>query len=263
MSKLSDLIRKGVKELRALNKEVERGSLSNNGGKGVNKAGVKIVPDNREYEKMTSRAIVARGGLYPPEIVMLYFCKTTNKYPSHATGKSYPEYWSREYGINDVDAILQTLENRDYLMKDERGNYRPTARGNAVLMANEHIIWAHKTHLFGGAWGIEKEMQRVPSRMSSWPWQDKVWWLFHDEQLRLTKKIAKLGSSARLTGECGDYRNSVLFQAQFLEYEKRYKDAANMYERVLEIDKKLDGDAYRPAPGVVESINKCRKRASK
>lgn len=221
------------------------------------------VDHNSEYKRMMKKSTRTQSGLYPPEVVMIYFCKNTNKYPSSKSDSEYPVYWLREYGIDDVDSILLSLREKGYIKLNNNGYYKPTELGLNEVEQNEHIIWAHKTHLFGGAWNIEKEMQRVPPRMSNWSWQDKVWWLFHDEQLRLIKKIAKLGSSARLTGECGDYRNSVLFQAQFLEYEKRYEDAANLYERVLEIDKELDGDAYRPAPGVVESINKCRKRAKK
>lgn len=221
------------------------------------------VGHNSEYKRMAEKSSRTRSGLYPPEVVMIYFCKNTNKYPSSKSDSQYPVYWLREYGIDNVNSILSSLDDRGYIKRDDNGYYKPTKLGMDEIEQNEHIIWAHKTHLFGGAWNIEKEMQRVPPRMSNWSWQDKVWWLFHDEQLRLIKKIAKLGSSARLTGECGDYRNSVLFQAQFLEYEKRYEDTANLYERVLEIDKELDGDVYRPAPGVVESINKRRKRAKK
>lgn len=218
---------------------------------------------NSEYKRMAEKSTRTQSGLYPPEVVMIYFCKNTNKYPSSKSDNQYPAYWLREYGIDDVDSILLSLRERGYIKLDGNGHYKPTELGLDEIEQNEHIVWAHKTHLFGGAWGIERKMQRVPSRMSNWSWRDKVWWLFHDEQLRLMKKIAKLGGSARFTGECRAYRNSVLSQAQFLEYEKRYKDAANMYERVLEIDKKLDGDAYYPVPGVVESINKCRKRAEK
>lgn len=229
----------------------------------VNLGEVAIVGSNSEFESMAKKSTKTQRGLYPPEVVMIYFCKTTNKYPSLASPKNYPLYWKRSYGIGDVDAILESLDSRGFIKKDGSGHYKPTKMGLDEIERNEFIIWAHKTDLFGGAWEIERQIRRAPARMSNWSWRDKVWWLFQDEQLSLVKKIASLGKKSLITGEVGEYRNNILSQAQFLEYEKRYKAAADTYERVLEIDKKIDGDRYRPAPGIVESIEKCKKRSEK
>ena len=223
---------------------------------------VTIVGNNSEFESMAKKSTKTQRGLYPSEVVMIYFCKTTNKYPSLTSPKNYPLYWKRNYGIGDVDAILESLGSRGFIEKDDSGHYKPTKMGLDEIERNEFIIWAHKTGLFGGAWEIERQMRRAPVRMSNWSWRDKVRWLFQDEQLLLTEKIASLGKKSLITGEAGEYRNSVLSQAQFLEYERRYKMDAGMYERVLEIDKKIDGENYRPVPGIIESINKCKRKAA-
>ena len=69
------------------------------------------------------------------------------------------------------------------------------------------------------------------------------------------------------------YRSVVLSQAQFLEYEKKYEAAIDMYKTVLKTDQDINllesveykkmGLEYTPlpvAPGIVDAIKRLQKK---
>lgn len=64
------------------------------------------------FEARKRTAIPSDRGLYPAEILLLHYC-TKGHFPHPRTG--YQGFWWYEYGINDVDAILKTLETRGFI----------------------------------------------------------------------------------------------------------------------------------------------------
>ncbi len=216
-----------------------------------------------KYRMETSKKTTQ--GLFPPEVIMIYFCKTTNKYPAK-DGQIYPAYWWFEYGIVDVDSFLESLASRQYieLVND---TYKPTKQGEKILSENEAIIWAHKTKNLGGAWNILNILDDVPPKMVNYSWKDKVWYHFNKQ----ANDYLDRANSGEDT--LGLYRNILLCQAQFLEYEKKYSEAINLYHKVLKVDLKIDEIEQKqceeldvpyhkmpPAPGILDSIKKLRKK---
>lgn len=65
------------------------------------------------FEDRKKTAIPSKGGLYPAEILLLEYC-SKGSYPKPKNG--YPGFWWFTYGIRDVDAALQNLENRGYIV---------------------------------------------------------------------------------------------------------------------------------------------------
>ena len=64
------------------------------------------------FEARKRTAIPSERGLYPAEILLLHYC-TKGHFPHPKSG--YQGFWWYEYGINDVDAILKTLETRGFI----------------------------------------------------------------------------------------------------------------------------------------------------
>ncbi len=220
------------------------------------------------YEEHIKTVKPTEEGLYPPEIVMLHFCDTTTKYPAKE-GQIYPAYWWFDYGIVDVDSFLRSLESRGFI-KLEGDTYKTTAKGKKAIKQNEAIVWAHQTDNFGGAWEIMALFEKVPERMKNWSWRDKVWYLF-DKRGNYYIEQANFGEDT-----LGLYRNNLLRQAEFLEYEKKYKAALDFYRKLVDVDEDLEriekrrctkyGIGYHPlppAPGIIERIEILEKKLAK
>lgn len=65
-----------------------------------------------EFEERKKSAYPSRNGLYPAEIVLLYYCSLA-KLPKPITG--YQGFWWFEYGIRDVGHALESLEKRNFI----------------------------------------------------------------------------------------------------------------------------------------------------
>lgn len=64
------------------------------------------------FEDRKKTTIPSNRGLYPAEILLLEYC-SKGKYPGPKNG--YPGFWWFEYGIRDVGAALESLEDRGYI----------------------------------------------------------------------------------------------------------------------------------------------------
>jgi hypothetical protein len=64
------------------------------------------------FDERKETAIPSQNGLYPAEILLLEYC-SKGRYPGPKNG--YPGFWWFEYGIRDVGAALQTLEERGFI----------------------------------------------------------------------------------------------------------------------------------------------------
>ena len=181
------------------------------------------------------------SGLYPPEILLLYFCK---KYPQPKGG--YPGYWWFKYGIRNVGDVLEILLEREFLMLDETTRkYKLTDKGKEELSNNEHIVWAHNSgkNVDGiSAWTISDILKQAQKQTNSSNWRDNIWWYMNNYCVS-NKPI-------------GFLRNMHLQMAYFAEYEKNYKAALLQIDIVLNYDK-LDGFEY---PGIIDLRNRYTKK---
>lgn len=94
------------------------------------------------FEERKKTCIPSNRGLYVAEILLLYYC-SEGKYPNPARG--YPQFWWYEYGIQDVDAMLQSLETRGFLCV---GAAKDSLAGLKVDQLKE-ILRKHGLHVSG------------------------------------------------------------------------------------------------------------------
>lgn len=94
------------------------------------------------FEERKKTCIPSNRGLYVAEILLLYYC-SEGKYPNPARG--YPQFWWYEYGIQDVDAMLQSLEARGFLCV---GTAKDSLAGLKVDQLKE-ILRKHGLHVSG------------------------------------------------------------------------------------------------------------------
>lgn len=71
------------------------------------------------FEERKKTAIPSEHGLYPAEILLLYYC-SKGTYPRPKNG--YPGFWWFSYGIRDVGAALKSLEERGYIKLEPISN---------------------------------------------------------------------------------------------------------------------------------------------
>ena len=221
-----------------------------------------------DYEEHIKKSRSTTGGLYPPDIVMLYYCDTTKHYPAHGD-KKYPAYWWFKYGIVDVDKHLEGLEGKGFL-KLEDGIYKLTTKGKVELKNNMGVVWAHQTGCFGGAWEILDVLEDVPKRMAKWAWTDKVWYHYN-----------KIASQIFIDGRDKKealfrYRNHLYEWAKFAEYEEAYSAALGLYDEFVKVHGVYEdlcakeaaslGVKYTILPigdGLADHIEKLREKAKK
>ena len=99
------------------------------------------------FEKRKRTAIPSARGLYPAEILLLDYC-SRGAYPKPQN--EYPKFWWFSYGIQDVDAMLKSLEDRGFLTLSSVKN---SVKGLTVqqlkdiLAANNQSITGKKSDL--------------------------------------------------------------------------------------------------------------------
>ena len=71
----------------------------------------KVIP----FEERKKISYPSRGGLYVAEILLLEYC-SYGTYPHPKSG--YPRFWWFEYGIRNVDVMLDSLKSRGFLQED-------------------------------------------------------------------------------------------------------------------------------------------------
>lgn len=95
------------------------------------------------FEERIKNTIPSSTGLFVPEILMLHFCKN---FPNPKNG--YPAYWWFKYGVRNVGAMLQSLEERSYIQISEKNSkYQLTSKGKAEQSENEYVYFTHYNSL--------------------------------------------------------------------------------------------------------------------
>lgn len=95
------------------------------------------------FQERKLTAFPSRRGLYPAEILLLYYCDAYRTYPHPKSG--YPGFWWFEYGIRNVGAALERLETNGFIMLNEKGKYVLTDIGRMELEENSYVPYMHKT----------------------------------------------------------------------------------------------------------------------
>lgn len=90
------------------------------------------------FKDYIKNSIPSKSGLYVPEILLLSMCQ---KYPHPKSG--YPGYWWFKYGIRNVGAVLNSLEDRGFIIIGENGKYELTEIGKIELEENQYVPYMH------------------------------------------------------------------------------------------------------------------------
>lgn len=75
-------------------------------------AGTAFEKDVITFDERKKSSLPSARGLYVAEILLLYYC-SLGTYPNPKNG--YPGFWWYEYGIQDVNYMLNTLEKRGFI----------------------------------------------------------------------------------------------------------------------------------------------------
>ena len=94
------------------------------------------------FSERVKDATPSAGGLYPAEILLLFYCNQYRKYPNPKNG--YPGLWWFKYGIRNVDEALDSLVARGFLVIGTDGKYTATASGQQELAENEYVEYSHR-----------------------------------------------------------------------------------------------------------------------
>jgi hypothetical protein len=111
------------------------------------------------FEDRKKTAYPSKRGLYPPEILLIYFC-SLRKYPL-IEHESYPRFWWEEYGIKDVNAVLKSLEERGFIVL---GDVRNINNKNITVNKLKALLSAHGFQLSGNK---EELITRLLEMMSN------------------------------------------------------------------------------------------------
>jgi len=96
-------------------------------------------------------------------------------------------------------------------------------------------------------YGIDqKEMRKLVAKYPNRPYMDLIWAILQERSLKNTSKP-------------GLYRNDQMYMADLLYDEEKYSDALRKYGYVCFIDLNVDG--FGLAPGIIQIMNRCQKRA--
>ena len=184
------------------------------------------------YDDAIKKSWKTPTGLYPPEVVAIYFC---NIHPNPKTG--YPAWYWFKYGIRDVAIFQKQLEAKGLIEKASDGKWTPSEKGEQELRDNEFIVWAHRHPDIAGvnAWTIGEILDNTPKNMKKYSWRDKLWWYMNDYCIH--EKNAGLK------------RNMMFQMAQFLYDDDKNVDAVKLLDRVIQLDEESgDFEAYDGSP---------------
>lgn len=140
------------------------------------------------------------AGLYPHEILMLSYAE------KYASGKPIARFWEREYGVEDVPALLAHLESKGFL-----SGGKLTDAGKREIQKNEYVLYmhSHKNYEISIA-----RMSILVNKNPQMPYRDVIW----GELNRLSLEHIK-------SHQWGLYRNTKYSMYKFLLEEKRHADA--------------------------------------
>lgn len=221
-------------------------------------------------------------GLYPPEVVLIYYCEQYQKFSKNMREKDFQQFWLYDYGIEKVKPMLVSLQKMGFIEEGvcKKGKnkgyrcYRATDAGLSVIRYYDGVVWAHK-HNFdpncpAGVWAIGYKIEEKRKIKPNYPYRDIVWQYLSRLYTQLTKKAVLYTEASKREGDptekmllyirASNYRSDFRFIAQemadFLYEEERFGAALQHYNEVAKFDI-LDG--VSAAPEVLKRIELCKK----
>lgn len=175
------------------------------------------------------------AGLYPQEILMLSYAE------KYALGKPIARFWEREYGVEDVPALLAYLESNGFLSSGKL-----TDAGKREIRKNEYVLYMHSHKNY------EISMARMSILVNKNPqmtYRDIIW----GELNRLSLEHIKNHQWAL-------YRNTKYSMYKFLLEEKRNADAFPILSEVAFYDLNGNDSFFDVAPALIEDLRAIERK---
>ena len=169
------------------------------------------------------------AGLYPQEILMLSYAE------KYASGKPIARFWEREYGIEDVSALLAYLESKGFL-----SGGKLTDAGKREIQKNEYVLYMHSHK------NCEIPMARMSILVNKNPkmtYRDVIW----GELNRLSLEHIK-------SHQWGLCRNTKYSMYKFLLEEKRHADAFLILAEVVFYNLNGNNSFFDVPPAIIEDL---------
>lgn len=169
------------------------------------------------------------AGLYPQEILMLSYAE------KYASGKPIARFWEREYGVEDVPALLAYLESKGFL-----SGGKLTDAGKREIQKNEYVLYMHSHK------NCEISMERMSilvNKNPQMPYRDVIW----GELNRLSLEHFK-------SHQWGLYRNTKYSMYKFLLEEKKHADAFLILAEVVFYNLNGNNSFFDVPPALIEDL---------
>lgn len=201
-----------------------------------------VDPTQTQSNTLINNSTPSKNGLFPHEILLIsYICSQRANYLKEGA-TTFPKFWFYKYGVDDVQAVLQSLVARGFLQAED-GVYKPTKKGIEEEQYNGYVYYVHRFNDEIDPWEFNKIMQTVPSRIKNYSWKDKYWYWLNQNSVATR-------------------RNNLLSMARFRAYENNFIQAVEILDQVIELDK-ISGDFKEFHMGIPPGISKLRERWAK
>lgn len=188
----------------------------------------------RAEQESTRDYLKDDAGLYPHEILLLSY------YEKYASGKEIARFWKYEFDVDDVTALMKSLEERGFAK-----NGKLTEAGKEEARRAEYIQYIRR-HKF--SFISVDSISILVNKHPKTRYRDIIWGEFN----RLSLKHIQ-------SRQYGWYRNTRYDMYQFLMEESRYGDAFPLLAEVLFYDLNGSMSPLIP-PGIIKNIRDISKK---
>lgn len=174
------------------------------------------------------------AGLYPHEILMLSYLE------GYCSGKDIARFWEREYGVDNVPALIASLEKRSFAE-----NGRLTELGKAEIKRNEYVLYMHRHKNLGISM---VDMCILVNKHPEIGYRDILW-----------GQLNKMSNEYMANGGIGLYRNTRYAMYGFLLEEKQYGNAFSHLAETFFYD--MNGDISPViAPALIKNFRDIERK---
>lgn len=188
----------------------------------------------QEAKQKVKNALKHDAGLYPHEILLLSY------YEKYAAGKPIARFWQYEFGIDDVPALMKSLQERGFA-----DGKSLTTLGEEEVKKSEYITYVRRHKYLGLS---VTDLSILVNKNPSANYRDLIWGELNKNSIEYAKQ-----------GRWGLYRNERYSMYLMLMEDRRYLQALYLLFEVVYIDMN-DGEVYPIAPGIVKNIRELSMR---
>ena len=174
------------------------------------------------------------AGLYPSEILLLFYVKKYKVWPKYFSGKPIPKFWEYKYGVHDILGMMKSLESRGFI---ENGSL--TDSGENEILRNPYVLYIHQNEWVGISM---RKMNAIMTKNENMKYRDVIWGEMNQSSLEYIQKH-----------EYGLYRNTRFSMSRFLKEEGKFLPALSMLCEVIYFDLNMDLEPLI-APGVINEL---------